>query len=369
MSGAAAIVRAVFFPPLLAAAAACSQGAAPGRPEATAEHARRVAIGPDGYFYVDGRKTIVFGAEEEHHRYTAAELGSLIPRLREMGVTFLVLYVGNPQDDFFYARLDAAGIFVAQDLGNVKKRMVSPFAATGGVIGTLPDEALVAANLAQIDDVVGRLARFDNILFWWMGGELAEPEFHSAAGRDLTRDSIRRYAQEIRALDPERRPFTVSHHYVEAIEDPALPFVDYSDLTDFTWFTLATHFHAGDFTTAAPALRWFPVAATSEPSPILGALVRRAYELGHDRPIFLGGWYGQAPLLGPCRSEDQPRLLRDKWDAISGVPHVGGSTYHLSAWDDNAIPHALFEQVDGDWIPTPAGAALGEIIDSSGSPP
>ncbi|MBI4952661.1 MAG: hypothetical protein HY908_11555 [Myxococcales bacterium] len=325
---------------------------------------RPVAIGADGYFYLDGVKSIVFGAEEEHHHYTPEELDALVPRLHELGVGFLVLYVQNPQEDFFYERLEAAGLYVAQDLGNVKKRLLSPFAATGGVIGTVPDAALVAANLAQIDELVGRLARFRSILFWWMGGELVEPAFHSASGSAAVRASVHRYAERVRALDPLGRPFTVSHHYLEALADPLLSFVDFGDDTDFTWLTVATHFHLGDFSDLLP-VPWLPVARATEPRLVLTPILERAFALNRERPVFFGGWYGQAPLLGPCRPEGQAEGMVEKWAALAGVPHSGGSTYHLSSWGDNDIPHALFVQSGGDWLPTEAGLALGEIIASA----
>ncbi|MHB8872860.1 MAG: hypothetical protein ACYC8T_04170 [Myxococcaceae bacterium] len=287
---------------------------------------------------------------------------ALIPRLKEMGVSFLVVYIGNPQQDFFYERLEAEGLWIAQDLGNVKKKTLSPFPNTGGVIGTVPDEDTVRDNLERIDGLVGRLSRFRNILFWWMGGEFAEPAFHDAEGMRLTRDSVRRYAEAIRARDPLKRPFTVSHHYVEALQDPVLDFVDLSELTDFTWFTVATHFHLGDF---VPNGGWLPVAQSSEAPFALGPLLERASGLNHRRPIFLGGWFAQAPLFGPCSGEAQPALMKEKWKVVSKVPHLGSSTYHLAAWNDNGIPHALLEWTEEGWVQTPAGKALGEIVRSS----
>lgn len=327
-------------------------------PDAHSTLARPVAIDAEGYFVLEGRRTAVFGVEEEHHRYTWEELDALIPALKEAGVSFLVLYVGNPQEDFFYQRLEAEGLWVAQDLGNVKKQTLSPFANTGGVIGDVPDPVTVEQNLAQIGRTVGRLSRFRNILFWWMGGEFAEPGFHQGDGPRITRDSIRRYAEAVRALDPLDRPFTVSHHYVEALEGVALPFLDLSDLTDFTWFTVATHFHRGDFLAGAG---WEPVASTTEHPLVLRTLLERAWELNHRRPLFLGGWYGQAPEAGACAATDQQLNLTAKWELVSRVPHSGGSTWHLSSWGENANPHSLFEWDGARLRRTAAGDALREI--------
>jgi hypothetical protein len=210
---------------------------------------------------------------------------------------------------------------------------------------------------------VPRLAAYRNILFWWMGGEFVEPDLHGSLAAGVVRDHVERYRDLIRQKDPLRRPFTVSHHYVEAIEDPALPFTDYADLTDFTWFTVATHFHLGDFT---PGGGWWPVARISEAPVLLKGALDRAVQLNHGKPIFFGGWYGQSPLFGPCAPGDQRQRVLDKWAAISSVPNVGFSTYHLDEWSGNGLPHALFARTPGGWTPTPAGVALREIALSIG---
>jgi len=321
-------------------------------------------IGSDGFFYLNGQKTVVFGAEAERRVYTNREVDQLIPRLQEMGVNALVIYFQNLQSDYFYQQMDSQNIWIAQHLGSVKKRTVA-FSATGGELGTLPDEAWIQTNLTNINTAVTRLAPRNNILFWWMGGEFAEPEFHTTSGRTAVRDSVRRYRDAIAAIDTRSRPYTVSHHYMETIEDPLLPFIDYSDLTDFSWFTVATHFHLKDFVSWGG---WWPVAQITEPAFILDSLLDRAHALAHHKPIFLGGWYGQAPLWGPCAADAQRALMHDKWDAIQHVPHLGGSSYHLDEWDGNAIPHALFHRTSDDWIPTPAGRALQEIISTSTLP-
>ncbi len=326
----------------------------PGQPAA-----RPVEIGSDGFFVLNGQRRVVWGLEEEHHRYTREELEALVPRLKALGVTFLVLYRGNPQEDFFYERLAADDLWVAQELGNVKKPTRQAFAATGGVIGTLPDEATVAENLARIDDHLTRLAKHRNILFWWIGGEFAEPEFHTREGVEAVRASVRLYGEAVRARDPLGRPFTVSHHYVEALESLSMQYVDYADLTDFTWFTLATHFHLGDFVGGGG---WLPVARASEVPLALEPILARAHELNGKRPIFLAGFYAQAPLLGPCTAGEQAAGLREKWRLVSTVPHVGGSVYHLSAWDGNAMPHAIFEQQGRDWNLTSAGETLKGLL-------
>lgn len=319
---------------------------------------RPVVIGPHGYFTIDGVRTVVVGVEEERSVLTDAQVDALIPRLREAGVNFVIVYLQNLGSDYFYDELEREGIYVAQHLGTLKRETSGGFSNTGGVIGTVPDEAWLHERLADIEATVPRLARRRNILFWWLGGELVEPEFHTPEGIATVRDHVRRYRDAIQGLDPLDRPFTVSHHYVEAIEDAALPYVDYADLTDFTWFTVATHFHLGDFVSGGG---WWPVAQVSEPSIVLGSVLRHAWELNGERPIFFGGWFGQAPLLGPCNAADQGERVHEKWAAIASVPHVGYSTYHLDEWGDNGIPHALFEWTGSDWIPTPAGRALREI--------
>lgn len=318
-----------------------------------------VEIGPDGFFRLEGRRTVLYGLEEEHHRYTRDELEALIPRLKQLGVNFLVLYRNNPQEDFFYQRLGEEGLWVAQELGGVKKITLSPFANTGGNLGTLPDEALVVSNLAWLVPEVTRLSRFRSILFWWLGGEFAEPEFHTQAGAAAVRDSVARYRDAVRAADPLGRPFTVSHHYVEALEDAALSFIDFSDLTDFTWFTVATHFHSGDFVANGG---WWPVARASEVPAVFEPTLQRASALNHRRPVFLAGWFAQAPLWGPCDAGGQGEAMREKWRLLSTVPNLGASTYHLSEWNQNGMPHALLEWKGGDWKPTAAGETLRGIL-------
>lgn len=318
-----------------------------------------VAIGADGYFVLNGRRTVVYGLEEEHHVYTEQELDLLVPALRELGVTFLVVYRGNVQQDFFYERFEREGLWVAQELGNVKKRVASPFAGTGGVLGTVPDEETIASNLQHIDELVGRLARHRSILFWWIGGEFAERDFHTPAGEQAVRASVALYADAVRARDPLGRPFTVSHHYVEALEDALLPFIDFSDLTDFTWFTVATHFHSCDFIEGGG---WYPLARASEVPLALEVLLARAWQLNHERPVFFGGWYAQAPLLGACSMEHQAEGMREKWRVLSTVPSMGASAYHLAEWQENGIPHAMLEWRDGALAPTSAGTALREIL-------
>lgn len=326
------------------------------KPEAAAPP---VEIGADGYFVLNGRRTVVYGLEEEHHVYSEQELDVLVPAMRELGVTFLVIYLGNVQEDYFYERFEREGLWVAQELGNVKKRVASPFAGTGGVLGTVPDDETIAGNLENIDAVVGRLARHRSILFWWVGGEFAEREFHTPAGEQAVRASVALYADAVRARDPLGRPFTVSHHYVEALEDVLMPFIDYSDLTDFTWFTVATHFHSCDFMEGSG---WWPVARESEVPVALEALLARAWRLNHERPVFFGGWFAQAPLLGACSVDHQPEGMREKWRVLSTVPSIGASAYHLAAWEDNGIPHAMLERRDGDLVPTAAGVALRELL-------
>lgn len=203
-----------------------------GVPDPDAAGPRPVAIGADGYFYLDGERTIMIGVEEERRVLGDAEIDSLIPRLHEAGVNALVIYLQDVQSDYFYQRTEAAGIWIAQHLGTLKKETGPGFANTGGVIGTIPDEAWYQARLADLEQVVPRLAGHRNILFWWLGGELVEPEFHTARGIAIVREHVRRYRDAVAALDPLRRPFTVSHHVAEAVEDPLLRFVDYSDLTD-----------------------------------------------------------------------------------------------------------------------------------------
>lgn len=326
---------------------------------------RPVTIGADGYFYLDGKRTIVIGAEEERRVLGDAEVDALIPRLREAGVNFLVIYLQDLQTDYFYDRTEAEGIWIAQHLGTLKKETQQGFSNTGGVIGTIPDEAWYQVRLAEIQNVVPRLAVHRNILFWWLGGELVEPEFHSAEGIAVVREHVRRYRDTLRSLDPLHRPFTVSHHFVEVVEDVVIPFVDYADLTDFTWFTVASHFHLGDF---LPAGGWRPVAGLAESSVVMRPILERAIELNRGKPLFLGGWFGRGPLLGPCSAEDQGQRIRETWDTVSSVPYLGFSAYHLDEWDGNGIPHALFTRTDHDWVPTPAGHALREIATSIPNP-
>lgn len=341
---------------IFAPALAWAGGSTP--PPAWQPSGKLVEVSPEGYFYLNGKKTIVMGAEEERHIYTEAEIGQMIPRLKQMGVNFLVIYVGNPQQDFFYEKLAAAGIYVAVHLGTLKKETQEGFSNTGGVIGTIPDEEWMQMTLARIQEMVPRLARFNNILFWWLGGEFVEAEFHSADGMAAVRDAVRRTRDAVRALDPKGRPFTVSHHYVEAVEDPLLPFIDYRDLTDFTWFTVATHMHWGDF---AEGGGWWPVLQESEPGLILESILSKAYDLNGKKAVFFGGFFGQAPWWGPCKKEDQYGALKDKWNILKKISHSGGSAYHATEWDGNDIPHRLFERVGDDWIPTPAGRAFQEI--------
>lgn len=317
-----------------------------------------VRIGRDGAFVLNGHRTVVIGVEEERNVLGDAAVSRLGPRLAEIGANFVVVYLQNVQDDAFYDALEAEGIWVAQHLGTLKKETGLGFAGTGGVIGTLPDEPWLGERMVDIEDVVPRLAGHRNILFWWLGGEFVEPVFHSPDGIAVTRDHVRRYREAIRALDPLERPFTVSHHFLEAVESDILPYIDFSDLTDFTWFTVAGHLHAGD---VVPGGGWWPLARVDELPGAMTAAVRRASTLDRGRPIFLGGLFGQAPAAGPCARDDQPKRLLDAWDAIAGVPHMGLSAYHLDAWNDNAIPHALLEWTGEDWVVTPAGRALGTI--------
>jgi len=318
-----------------------------------------VEVSPEGFFYLNGIKTLVIGAEEERHVYTSAEIDQLIPRLKDTGIKFLVVYKGDAQQDFFYEKLQGAGIYVAQHLGTLKKETQQSFSGTGGVIGTIPDEAWMQLTLDYINVTVPRLSKFRNILFWWLGGEFVEPEFHTGSGALAVRDAVRRARDAVRALDPLKRPFTVSHHYVEVIEDPLLPFIDYRDLTDFTWFTVATHMHLGDFLAGGG---WWPVLQESEWGPLLQSILSKAYSLNGSKPIFFGGFYGQAPWWGPCRKEDQYGLLRDKWNLLKATPFNGGSVYHATEWNGNGIPHVLYDRTSTGWAPTPAAQAVKEII-------
>jgi hypothetical protein len=328
-------------------------------------------IGSDGYFYLNGEKTIVVGVEEERRVLSPEQVRELLPRLKDTGINFLVIYLQNIQKDYFYQLMEDNGIWIAQHLGTVKKELQG-FSNTGGVIGTVPDEAWFQARLVNVRKAVTHLASHKNILFWWMGGEFVEPDFHTPSGTATIRKHISRYRKAIQECDPKaiqkcdpmdpmRRPFTVSHHYIEAIENPLAPFIDFSDLTDFTWFTVATHFHLGDF---IPGAGWWPIAQVTEPSFVLNTVLQRAYNLNHQKPIFFGGWYGQAPFWGPCTSEDQGDRVLDKWAAISNVPNIGYSTYHLDEWDGNDIPHALFNWTGNTWVTTAAGNALREIATS-----
>ncbi len=300
----------------------------------------------------------LIGVEEERNVLGDAEVRRLGPRLDEIGVDFVVVYLQNVQSDAFYEALEAEGIWVAQHLGTLKRETGTGLAGTGGVIGTLPDEAWLRERLADIEEVVPRLAMRRNILFWWLGGEFVEPVFHSPDAVATTRDHVRRYREAIRALDPLERPFTVSHHFLEAVESDILSYIDFSDLTDFTWFTVAGHLHLGD---VVPGGGWWPLARVDDVPGAMTGAVRRASALNHGRRIFLGGLFGQAPAVGPCARDDQAEGVLDAWASIAGVPHMGLSVYHLDEWEQNAIPHALFEWTGADWVATPAGRALGAI--------
>ncbi len=206
-------------------------------------------IGPDGYFYLNGEKTktIVVGVEEERCVLLDEQVDELIPRLKETGINFLVIYLQNLQNKYFYERMEQEGIWIAQHLGTVKKELQG-FSNTGGVIGTVPNDQWLQARLADVETAMNLLASRENILFWWMGGEFVEPDFYTPSGTATIHEHIRRYREAIQGCDPEDiqecdprypldgmgRPFTVSHHYIEAIGNPLASFIDFSDLTDFT---------------------------------------------------------------------------------------------------------------------------------------
>lgn len=202
------------------------------------------AIDDEGDFLVGGKRTHMLGVEEppaDEEGFKAA-----VPLIRNLCADFALFYVTSwpYRSPDQYEQLEKSGIWIAQQVAEAKM-VENGLPLTGGGMGTFPDEEFTARQMASIEDIVGRLASSDHILFWWIGGELVEPEFHEQGGERL-RELVAALVDAIHKADPLHRPITIQRHILEIGMYPD-NFVDLSDIVDFMWVTIATHAHRGDF--------------------------------------------------------------------------------------------------------------------------
>ena len=303
-----------------------------------------------GYFYADDERILLLGVEEppvwvafEELRPYPEVVDDFIALLKQSGVNLVVLYRYAPWPVEFLQRLADAGIWLGIQVADVKEPVFG-FPETGGAWGTLPDDEFIAEQMESIRSIVSAYGRLPNVAFWWLGGEFVEPVFRADGGRRI-REIVRMYADEIRSLDGAGRPITCSRHLLEYWDGN--PFsgvtpIDLSDITDFTWITIATHMHLGDFVRDIPGeLAWLPVLDAMEDAAVLAHILETAWDMNGRRPLYLGSWSTKAPDAGVCGWSSE--LTRAQWDAIFGaVPSLGGAYWHVASHIQPSYePHVL----------------------------
>lgn len=233
-------VHRMVFVWFLTLAASCSLRA--GHVDLPVEQGREPPyIDGEGYFVLNGARTLLLGAEEPPVWVAFPELQPYpgiaddFARLcRDAGINLIVFYKWVPWPRAFIERLGQEGIWVGVQVAEAKQPLLS-FVRTGGAIGTLPDEAFESEQMELIRERVSHYAPLSNVAFWWIGGEFVEPFFYADGGAAL-KALLARYVGAIRNLDPERRPVTCSQHLLEALLcGPAMgrACLDLGDVVDF----------------------------------------------------------------------------------------------------------------------------------------
>jgi len=304
-----------------------------------------------GFFQTDDRRVLLLGAEEppiwiafEELRPYPEVVDEFIGLCRQSNINLIVLYRYAPWPKEFLQRLADADIWLGIQVAEVKENLFG-FPQTGGAWGTLPSQEFIDEQMESINRMVSTYSYLPNIAFWWLGGEFVEPVFRADGGARL-REIVQLYASEIRSLDPQNRPITCSRHMLEywAMN----PFggvtpIDLSDITDFTWVTIATHMHLGDFIGNLPEeLVWRPVLDSMEHPDTLRDILQTAWELNGGKPLYLGSWSTKAAGEGPC-TWSYDRTLNQWRTAFNSVPALGGAYWHMgSHTQPSDEPHALF---------------------------
>jgi hypothetical protein len=348
--------RRVAFAWFLAIAGACSSQS--GHLDRTVQQGRETpSIDADGYFVLNGARTLLLGAEEPPVWVAFPELRPY-PRIaddfarlcRDAGINLIVFYKWVPWPPAFIERLGQEGIWAGIQVAEAKQPLLS-FGQTGGAIGTLPDAAFESEQMELIRERVSSYASLSNVAFWWIGGEFVEPFFYLDGGAAL-RALLGRYVGAIRSLDPDRRPITCSQHLLEALLcGPAMgrACLDLSDVVDFQWYTIATHMHVGDFVPGLPSsLNWQPVLNNLEEPLLLSSLLAKIRDTQGGKALYLGSWSTMSPKEGPCRPSAE--LTLGQWELLrsAGVPFSGGAFWNLGSHvQPSDFPHGLVELRDG----------------------
>ncbi len=338
--------------------------------EYTICHERQgVQIDTEGYFVLNGVKTILLGGEEPPVWVAFPELQpypevveDFIRLCRDACINLIVLYKWVPWPREFIEQLARAGIWVGIQVAEAKQPLL-PFLQTGGAIGTLPDKVFEQEQFHLIQERVSYYASLPNVAFWWIGGEFIEPVFYSDGGMCL-RALLLRYIEAIRDLDPYARPITCSQHIVEALLcGPGMGrmCLDLTDVIDFSWYTIATHMHLGDFLPGLPSsLNWQPILNPMEDPVLLDSLLVKIHRVQQGKAFYLGSWSTMSPSQGPCYPSSE--LTRSQWEQIHRVVPFSGGAYwnfgsHLQPSD---FPHGLVELKNGVIVPTENMAGLGQ---------
>lgn len=303
-----------------------------------------------GFFYIDDERTLLLGAEEptiwvafEELRPYPEIVDEFIQMCHKASINLIVLYRHAPWETDFLERLADAKIWLGIQVADVKEPLFG-FSHTGGAWGTLPSQEYIDEQIESIERIVSTYGHLPNIAFWWIGGEFVEPIFRKDGG-ERVREIVQMYVSKIRELDPQNRPITCSRHILEYWSKN--PFggvtpIDLSDITDFTWITIATHMHIGDFIANIPEdLRWFPILQAMEDKSTLKQILQTAWELNGKKPLYIGSWSTKAPPDGPCGWSSE--LTFEQWKAVSeSVPFLGGAYWDFgSHLEDEIEPHAL----------------------------
>lgn len=303
-----------------------------------------------GFFHIDDNRTLLLGAEEptiwvafEELRPYPEIVDEFIEMCREANINLIVLYRYAPWQTDFLERLADAKIWLGIQVAEVKENLFG-FPETGGAWGTLPSQEFIDEQIESINRIVSTYSYLSNIAFWWIGGEFVEPVFRKDGGKRV-REIVQMYISKIRELDPQNRPITCSRHLLEYwSQNPfgGVTSIDLSDITDFTWVTIATHMHLGDFIPDLPEnFRWLPILDAMEDEHTLQQILQTAWELNGRKPLYLGSWSTKAPGGGPCDWSSD--LTLNAWRAASvSVSFLGGAYWDFgSHLEDYKEPHAL----------------------------
>jgi hypothetical protein len=313
-------------------------------------------IDSDGYFVLDGARTLVLGAEEppiwiafEPLQPYPEIVDEFVDLCVQSHINLIVFYKWVPWPREFIQRLADAGIWVGVQVAEAKQNLWG-FSQTGGAIGTLQDEEHQQEQIDLINAKVPFYADLPNVAFWWIGGEFVEPFFYFDGGARL-KQIVQRYVDAIHELDPLRRPITCSQHLLEMMlcsTDGKRTCLDLAGITDFAWFTMATHMHLGDFIPGLSYdLNWLPVLDLMEHQAALRPLLREINHVNHGRAFYLGSWSTMSPAHGPCGPSAD--LTRTQWEHLTSAASYSGGAYwnfgdHIQPSD---FPHGLVELQDG----------------------